>query len=109
MINSALSIFDFDIMDLFLFLFGIGVGIFLACLGYIIVVLSTMNHKNYIVQSKTEGLTTEEVEEKIKHAQAVFKDKELLGELKLFVHLNPRAECDQCCRTTVVINDTASQ
>ncbi|MFI3329671.1 MAG: hypothetical protein R3Y05_04165 [bacterium] len=100
MIFNNFSVIDFEPMDIFLILFGIGFGLLIAMFAYIFIVLHGMKAKSYIVKSKSEGLTEEQIDEKIKFAQDVFSDKNLRGELSQMAH------CKDVC--TSLVMDIAS-
>ncbi len=96
MIFNNFSIIDFEFMDIFLILFGIGFGLLIALILYVILILNSIKPKQYIVRSKSKGLTEEEIDEKIKYAQDVFLDKNLQGELTMAMH------CKDVCTTLVM-------
>lgn len=100
MIFNNFSIIDFEITDLFLILFGIGVGLLIAMFAYIFIVLHGVKAKSFVVKSKSEGLTEEQIDEKIKFAQDSFLDKNLRAELTQIAH------CRDIC--TSLVMDIAS-
>lgn len=70
---------QFNLSLFFSFLIGIGVGLALFTIGYLILVLSSMKSKKYIVETKVKDVNDEEVYEVIKETQEIFKDKNLKG------------------------------
>ncbi len=96
MILNNFSVIDFEFSDIFLILFGIGFGLLIAMFAYIFIVLHGMKAKSFIVKSKSEGLTEEQIDEKIKFAQDVFLDKNLRGDLNQFTH------CRDVCTSLVI-------
>lgn len=65
---------------LFSFLIGVGVGIALLALIYLIIVLSTLTKKKYIVKTRSNDISEEEVYKLIRDTQAMFKDSNIKGE-----------------------------
>ena len=70
---------QFSLSILFSFLIGLGGGITIAALVYIIIVLATTRQKPFIVQTKANNVTDEEIKQMIYEAQQQFKDKSLKG------------------------------
>lgn len=62
------------------FLIGLGAGLVIFSLLYLLVVLLTLKDKKYIVSTKVNDVTDEEIKEIIKNSQIAFKDKNLKGE-----------------------------
>ena len=60
---------QFSLSILFSFLIGLGGGITIAALVYIIIVLATTRQKPFIVQTKANNVTDEEVKQMIYEAQ----------------------------------------
>lgn len=76
--NSIIAI-QFNLPILFSFLIGLGAGIAIAALVYLIIVLTTIRKKPFIVQTKAHNVTDEEVKQMIFETQQLFKDKNLKG------------------------------
>ncbi len=73
-------IFNFDLSMLFSFLFGVAIGIAIFALIYLLLVVSSMHKKNYIVMTQVKDVNDEVILEMINETQKVFKDKKLQGE-----------------------------
>ncbi|MFI3251786.1 MAG: hypothetical protein R3Y60_01465 [bacterium] len=86
---------DFELSELVLLLFGIFFGVILTFVIYILLMLKSLKPKQYIVKSRTKGLTEAEIDEKIKFAQDIFLDKDLKGELSDVAH------CKDVCASLV--------
>lgn len=70
----------FNWPNFFSFLIGLGTGLIIFALLYLLLVLTTLKNKKYIVASNVNDVTDEEIKEIIKNSQAAFKDKDLRGE-----------------------------
>lgn len=70
---------QFSLPILFSFLIGLGAGLAIAALVYLIIVLATTRQKPFIVKTKANNITDEEVKQMIHEAQEEFKDKNLKG------------------------------
>ena len=74
-----LWIFEFDFNSLVSFLIGILFGVSLLALLYSLLVVSSIKSKKYVVKTKNETVTDEEIMEIINNATLQFKDKSLKG------------------------------
>ena len=72
-------IFEFDFNSLVSFLIGILFGVSLLALLYSLLVVSSIKSKKYVVKTKNETVTDEEIMEIINNATLQFKDKSLKG------------------------------
>lgn len=70
----------FNWSNFFSFLIGLGSGLVIFSMIYLLFVLLTLKKKNYIISSKVNDVTDEEIKGIIKASQDAFKDKELQGE-----------------------------
>ena len=74
-----LWIFEFDFNSLVSFLIGSLFGVSLLALLYSLLVVSSIKSKKYVVKTKNETVTDEEIMEIINNATLQFKDKSLKG------------------------------
>ena len=68
-----------DLPLLFSFLLGVGAGLAVFALIYLVLALSTMRKKSYVVKTKVKDVSDQEVYDLIKQTQELFKDKDLKG------------------------------
>ena len=76
--------FEFNFAVLISFLIGIFLGLALAVLVYLIVVLSTMHNKKFIVQTKVSEVSENDILNLIENAKIQFKDEKLRGDTSYF-------------------------
>ena len=74
-----LWIFDFDLNSLVSFLVGILFGFAILALIYSVLVVLSIKSKKYVVKTKNDEVTDEEIKEIIDNATLQFKDKTLKG------------------------------
>lgn len=68
------------------FLLGLGAGLAFFSLVYLVVVLSSMRDKKYIIKTKVKDVTDEEIKSLILETQEMFKDKKLRGDQNMFAY-----------------------
>ncbi len=81
-----LGFIEVNLSLIFSFLFGVAIGLAIFALLYLVVVLSTMRSKKYIVRTSVKDVTSKEIEDMINETQIMFKDKKLRGENSLIAH-----------------------
>jgi len=80
------GVLNFDISALIAFLIGIFFAAVLLLLFYLVMVLSSLKSRKYVVSEKDVTVTDEEIKEIIANAFLVFDDKDLRGANSLFKH-----------------------
>lgn len=70
---------QFNLSLLFSFLLGVGIGIALMALIYLILVLTSIRSKKYVVQSQTMDVSDEEILALIQETKDMFNDRNLKG------------------------------
>ncbi len=95
MILLKFGIFEIDLPLIFSFLFGLAVGLALFSLIYLVIVLSTINKKKYIVSAAKNNVSDEEILQMIEESKVMFNDKYLKGEESHIIH------CRNICSSLV--------
>lgn len=81
-----LWIFEFDLNSLISFFVGILFGFAILALIYSVLVVSSIKSKKYVVKTKNDEVTDEEIKEIIDNATLQFKDKTLKGAKNTITH-----------------------
>ena len=76
-----LWIFEIDFTAIVSLLLGLFLGFLIACSIYLILVLSSLNDKKYLVKTQDDSLTAQDVKDMIVSAQVTFKDNNLRGDM----------------------------